>query len=76
LTNAVKSGKILRRRLVVPKRYFYKSAKWVRGLELMAEDRPGYWEQRGYHNAADPWKEERLASDAIIGKQQLMKGDW
>ena len=48
-------------RLVVPSRYFYKSAKWVRGLELLAEDRPGYWEQRGYHWNADPWKEERLA---------------
>ena len=48
-------------RLVVPKRYFYKSAKWVRGLELLAEDRPGFWEQRGYHNDADPWKEERFA---------------
>jgi DMSO/TMAO reductase YedYZ molybdopterin-dependent catalytic subunit len=48
-------------RLVVPKRYFYKSGKWVRGLELLAEDRPGFWEQRGYHNDADPWKEERYA---------------
>lgn len=48
-------------RLVVPKLYFYKSGKWVRGLELMAEDRPGFWEQRGYHNDADPWKEERFA---------------
>ncbi len=49
-------------RLVVPKRYFYKSAKWVRGLELLAKDRPGFWEQRGYHNDADPWKEEKFAS--------------
>jgi DMSO/TMAO reductase YedYZ molybdopterin-dependent catalytic subunit len=48
-------------RLVVPKRYFWKSAKWVRGLELMAEDRLGFWEARGYHNNADPWKEERYA---------------
>jgi DMSO/TMAO reductase YedYZ molybdopterin-dependent catalytic subunit len=48
-------------RLVVPKRYFYKSGKWVRGLELLAEDHPGFWEQRGYHNDADPWKEERYA---------------
>ncbi len=46
-------------RLVVPKRYFWKSAKWVRGLEFMAQDRPGFWEQRGYHNDGDPWKEER-----------------
>lgn len=48
-------------RLVVPKRYFWKSAKWVRGLELMARDRLGFWEVRGYHNNADPWKEERYS---------------
>jgi DMSO/TMAO reductase YedYZ molybdopterin-dependent catalytic subunit len=48
-------------RLLVPKRYFWKSAKWVRGIELMAEDRPGFWEVRGYHNDADPWKEERYS---------------
>ena len=48
-------------RLVVPKRYFWKSAKWVRGVELMAEDRLGFWERHGYHNNADPWKEERYA---------------
>ncbi len=48
-------------RLVAPKRYFWKSAKWVRGLELMAEDRLGFWEVRGYHNNADPWKEERYS---------------
>jgi len=48
-------------RLVVPRRYFWKSAKWIRGLELTAEDRPGFWEQNGYHNQADPWKEERFS---------------
>jgi DMSO/TMAO reductase YedYZ molybdopterin-dependent catalytic subunit len=48
-------------RLVVPRRYFWKSAKWVRGAELTAEDRPGFWEQNGYHNQADPWKEERFS---------------
>jgi len=48
-------------RLVVPQRYFWKSAKWVRGVELMAQDRQGFWEVRGYHNDADPWKEERYA---------------
>lgn len=48
-------------RLVVPKRYFWKSAKWVRGIELMAQDRLGFWEVRGYHNNADPWKEERYS---------------
>ena len=46
-------------RLLVPKLYFYKSAKWLDGLEFMAQDRPGFWEQRGYHNHADPWREER-----------------
>ncbi len=48
-------------RLVVPRRYFWKSAKWVRGLELVARDRPGFWEQNGYHNEADPWGEERFS---------------
>ena len=48
-------------RLVVPKKYFWKSAKWVRGLELMAQDRLGFWEVRGYHNNADPWEEERYS---------------
>lgn len=48
-------------RLVVPRRYFWKSAKWVRGIELLADDRPGFWEQNGYHNDADPWKEERFS---------------
>jgi DMSO/TMAO reductase YedYZ molybdopterin-dependent catalytic subunit len=46
-------------RLVVPKLYFYKSAKWLSGLECMQQDRPGFWEIRGYSNSADPWKEER-----------------
>jgi DMSO/TMAO reductase YedYZ molybdopterin-dependent catalytic subunit len=50
-------------RLVVPKRYFWKSAKWVRGLELLAEDRLGFWEQLGYHNDADPWQEQRYWGD-------------
>ena len=47
-------------RLVVPKRYGWKSAKWVSGLELMAQDAPGFWEQRGYHMEGDPWKEQRF----------------
>ncbi len=46
-------------RLVVPHLYFWKSAKWVRGLVFMAEDQPGFWEQYGYHMRGDPWKEER-----------------
>jgi DMSO/TMAO reductase YedYZ molybdopterin-dependent catalytic subunit len=48
-------------RLVVPHLYAYKSAKWVRTLEIVAEDRPGFWESRGYSNSADPWAEERFA---------------
>jgi len=48
-------------RLVVPHRYAYKAAKFVRRIVLVAEDRPGYWETRGYHNEADPWKEQRKA---------------
>jgi DMSO/TMAO reductase YedYZ molybdopterin-dependent catalytic subunit len=46
-------------RLVVPSRYFWKSAKWLRGLELRATDEPGFWERYGYHNDADYWQEER-----------------
>ncbi len=46
-------------RLLVPSLYFWKSAKWLRGLELVEGDRPGYWERLGYSNSADPWKEER-----------------
>jgi DMSO/TMAO reductase YedYZ molybdopterin-dependent catalytic subunit len=48
-------------RLVVPTRYFWKSAKWLRGLELSSIDKPGFWERYGYHNDADFWKEERYA---------------
>lgn len=46
-------------RLFVPHLYFWKSAKWVRGFEFMNADRPGFWEQFGYHMHGDPWKEER-----------------
>jgi DMSO/TMAO reductase YedYZ molybdopterin-dependent catalytic subunit len=46
-------------RLVIPGKYFWKSAKWLRGIELSAVDRPGFWERYGYHNDADPFKEER-----------------
>ena len=48
-------------RLVVPRRYFWKSAKWIRRIELVAGDRPGFWERNGYHNEADPWREERFS---------------
>lgn len=46
-------------RVVVPKLYFWKSAKWIRRVEISLVDRPGFWEERGYHNNADPWAEER-----------------
>ena len=46
-------------RLVIPTRYFWKSAKWLRGIELLSADQPGFWERYGYHNDADYWKEER-----------------
>ena len=48
-------------RLVVPKLYFWKSAKWVRGLQFMDQERPGFWETYGYHIHGDPWKEERYS---------------
>jgi len=50
-------------RLVVPNLYFWKSAKWVRGLRLMERDRSGFWESLGYNNHGDPWKEERYSGD-------------
>jgi DMSO/TMAO reductase YedYZ molybdopterin-dependent catalytic subunit len=46
-------------RLVVPGKYFWKSAKWLRGIELSATDQPGFWERYGYHNDADPFEEQR-----------------
>ncbi len=48
-------------RLVVPRLYFWKSAKWVRGLEFMDRNRPGFWETYGYHLHGDPWTEERYS---------------
>jgi DMSO/TMAO reductase YedYZ molybdopterin-dependent catalytic subunit len=50
-------------RLLVPHLYFWKSAKWVRGLELRDYDEPGFWEYYGYHNYGDPWKEQRYRGD-------------
>jgi len=50
-------------RLLVPHLYFWKSAKWVRGLSFIEEDRPGFWESLGYHMYGDPWKEQRYAGD-------------
>ncbi len=50
-------------RLLVPHLYFWKSAKWVRAIELRADDEPGFWEGYGYHNYGDPWQEQRYAGD-------------
>jgi DMSO/TMAO reductase YedYZ molybdopterin-dependent catalytic subunit len=50
-------------RMFVPKRYFYKSAKWLRGLRFLEKDEPGFWEVRGYSNLADPWLETRYTVD-------------
>jgi DMSO/TMAO reductase YedYZ molybdopterin-dependent catalytic subunit len=50
-------------RLLVPHLYFWKSAKWIRGIELLGEDSPGFWERNGYHNYGDPWQEQRYWGD-------------
>lgn len=50
-------------RLLVPHLYFWKSAKWVRGLQLMIDDEPGFWEELGYHLYGDPWREQRYDGD-------------
>jgi DMSO/TMAO reductase YedYZ molybdopterin-dependent catalytic subunit len=50
-------------RLLVPHLYFWKSAKWVRGIRLMNQDEPGFWESLGYHNYGDPWREQRYWGD-------------
>ena len=50
-------------RLLVPHLYFWKSAKWVRGLELRSDDEPGFWETNGYHLRGDPWREQRYWGD-------------
>jgi DMSO/TMAO reductase YedYZ molybdopterin-dependent catalytic subunit len=50
-------------RLLVPHLYFWKSAKWVRGLRFMREDQPGFWETYGYHMYGDPWREQRYIGD-------------
>ena len=50
-------------RLLVPHLYFWKSAKWIRGLQLRRENEPGFWEQLGYHDRGDPWREQRYQGD-------------
>lgn len=63
-------------RLLVPRRYLWKSAKWVRAIELMDGDRPGLWERNGYHNHGDPWSEERHAADprAVRDRRRDVRG--
>ena len=50
-------------RSLVPHLYFWKSVKWLRGIELVTEDRPGFWERNGYHDRGDPWQEQRYQGD-------------
>ncbi|PZD94597.1 sulfite oxidase-like oxidoreductase [Paenibacillus sambharensis] len=50
-------------RMVVPHLYFWKSAKWLRGIEFLASDKPGFWERNGYHMYGDPWEEQRYDFD-------------
>ncbi len=52
-------------RTIVPHRYFWKSAKWIRRIEFMEEDRPGFWERNGFHNEADPFEEQRFSGEAL-----------
>jgi DMSO/TMAO reductase YedYZ molybdopterin-dependent catalytic subunit len=54
-------------RVVIPKLYFWKSAKWIKGLEFSVLDKPGFWEVRGYHNYGDPWLEQRYDDEASEG---------
>jgi DMSO/TMAO reductase YedYZ molybdopterin-dependent catalytic subunit len=50
-------------RLLVPHLYLWKSAKWVRGIQLLVQDEPGFWESAGYHDYGDPWREQRYQGD-------------
>jgi DMSO/TMAO reductase YedYZ molybdopterin-dependent catalytic subunit len=50
-------------RLLIPHLYLWKSAKWIRGIDLMLQDSPGFWEQLGYHDYGDPWREQRYQGD-------------
>jgi DMSO/TMAO reductase YedYZ molybdopterin-dependent catalytic subunit len=60
-------------RMFVPRRYFYKSAKWLRGLRFVEEDEPGFWEVRGYSNVADPWLETRYTVDDVREIHRMRK---
>ena len=60
-------------RMLVPRRYFYKSAKWLRGVRFVEEDEPGFWETRGYSNVADPWAETRYEVDDVKEIHRMRK---
>lgn len=60
-------------RMFVPSRYFYKSAKWLRGLRFVEKDEPGFWEVRGYSNVADPWMETRYTVDDVREIHRMRK---
>ena len=60
-------------RLIVPHLYAWKSAKWVSGIELMNEDRRGFWEENGYHTYGDPWQEERFSSQETRNAAQVRR---
>jgi DMSO/TMAO reductase YedYZ molybdopterin-dependent catalytic subunit len=62
-------------RMFVPKRYFYKSAKWLRGLRFVQKDEPGFWEVRGYSNVADPWLETRYSVDDVQQIYRMRKAN-
>jgi DMSO/TMAO reductase YedYZ molybdopterin-dependent catalytic subunit len=61
-------------RLVVPHRYAWKGPKWVRGFEYLTEDRRGFWEERGYHNLGDPWREQRYSYQEAPGDGPALAG--
>lgn len=64
-------------RLVVPHLYFWKSAKWITGLEFMKEDRPGFWERNGFHNYADPFREQRFSGENLdIPEDEWLKKEF
>jgi len=60
-------------RLVIPHLYAWKSAKWVSGIELLSEDRRGFWEENGYHTYGDPWREERFSSQETKEAYQVRR---
>ncbi len=60
-------------RLLVPRRYLWKSAKWVSAIELLDHDEPGLWERNGYHNEGDPWREERHSTAAAYAVRKLRR---